>query len=269
MWSARHFLFGVVVAALVAGGCAHDDAGGGLATVAPLPSLGETTPAPTLAPVSSVAPDTIAAPDTTGGTEVATTVPVATLPPGAGGLSADGPWRLVDSAPGITTPGLVYELMPKLWAFIQVEETDQSTYAWTLNESDRPIIEAYLQAQLTYFTAATSDPLDLDQPGWQEFYAEGGSSRFAGLKQRREDGQTADMGLGVVLLPQVLGDERSDRVAVVADCFLDGGVFRLADGSMAPGSAPGVAETPWVARLELIGTRWKVLAEGSSVGVCS
>ena len=268
MWSARHFLFGVVVAALVAGGCAHDDEGGGLATVAPLPSLGETTPAPTLAPVSSVAPDTIAAPDTTGGTEVATTVPVATLPPGAGGLSADGPWRLVDSAPGITTPGLVYELMPKLWAFIQVEETDQSTYAWTLNESDRPIIEAYLQAQLTYYLAATSDPINLDQPGWTEFYADGGEVQLANLRRRKAEGQVADLDLGVVYMPQVLGDERTETSALVVDCFLDGGVFRKADGTLAPGSSLGVEARSWATRMRLLATRWVVVEEGSIEGGC-
>ena len=57
----------------------------------------------------------------------------------------------------VAAPGLVYELMPKLWAVIQFEETDESTYPWTLNEADRPIVEAYLQAQLTYYTAITSN----------------------------------------------------------------------------------------------------------------
>ena len=32
------------------------------------------------------------------------------------------------------------------WEFIQLEETDTSTYPWALNEAVRPVIEAYLQA---------------------------------------------------------------------------------------------------------------------------
>ena len=71
------------------------------------------------------------------------------------GLSADGPWTLVDSAPGVTTPGLVYELMPGLWVYLPVVEDIPNGITWTLNEEDRPIIEAYLQARLVYYLAVT------------------------------------------------------------------------------------------------------------------
>ncbi len=228
------------------------------------------TAPPTSAPATTVAATTTAAESTTIAETTTTTVaPETTTVPDGVGLSPDGPWRLVDSAPGITTPGLVYELMPKLWAFIQLEETEASRYPWTLNDADRPIIEAYLQAQLTYFQAATSDPPDFTQPGWTQFYAVGGSRRFEPLKKRRLAGEVADLDTGVVYQPWLLGDERTDTYAIVADCVLDGGVFRLPDGSLAEGSTPGVTTTGKAARMEVIDGQWKVVAEGAFDGGCS
>ena len=253
------------MAAVALLGCTND----GTTQEATLPTppatvtVASTTPAVTEAPATSAAPTSVVATTTSSTTTVA-----ATVAPGVVGLSPDGPWHLVDSAPGITTPGLVYELMPKLWAFIQVEETDASTYSWTLNEADRPIIEAYLQAQLTYGQAATSDPPDLDQPGWERFFADGMTPRREALRQRRLDGQVADLDLGVVYQPQVLSDERTATTAVVADCVLDGGVFRMPDGSLAPGSTSGVTKSGKATRLELLDGQWKITEEGSIDGGC-
>ena len=229
-----------------------------------------TTP-PTSAPTSLVATSaatTVVAPSSTVAA-TSTVAPATTTVPAGVGLSADGPWHLVDSAPGVTTPGLVYELMPKLWAFIQIEETDTSTYPWTLNDADRPIIEAYLQAQLTYYQAATSDPPDFSQPGWTQYYAVDGSARFETLKQSRLDGEIVDLDLGVVFQPWLLGDDRTETTAIVADCVLDGGVFRLSDGTLAPGSTLGVGMHGKAARMELIDGAWKVVEEGSFDGGCS
>jgi len=232
-----------------------------------LPTAPPTTVAVTTTTV--VATTTVAASTTVTVTSTEAPAPATTAVAAGVGLSADGPWRLVDSAPGVTTPGLVYELIPKLWAFIQLEETDTSTYPWTLNDTDRPIIEAYLQAQLTYFQAATSDPPDFSQPGWTEFYAVGGSGRLEPLKKRRLAGQVADLDIGVVSQPWLLGDERTDTYAIVADCVLDGGVFRMPDGSLAEGSTLGVTRVGKAARMEFIDGQWKVVAEGSFDGGCS
>ncbi|MDO8364798.1 MAG: hypothetical protein Q7V88_18045 [Actinomycetota bacterium] len=197
---------------------------------------------------------------------MATTVVVSTTLPAGIGLSADGPWRLVDSAPGVTTPGLVYELMPKLWAFIQVEETEQSAYPWVLSEADRPIIEAYLMAQLTYYEAITSNPINLDHPGWTEYYADGGALYRPALESYIAEGQVVDMDLGVVFQPQILSDERSDSSALVADCILDGSVSRMPDGSLAPGSTAGVGRHGWLTWLELVDGHWIVTSQGTSKG---
>ncbi len=136
-------------------------------------SGGSADPA-TIAPASSQ-PSTLptsGSSSTSSTTEPSTTMVDATtlagsLPEGEIGLSPDGPWRLVDSAPGITTPGLVYELMPKLWVYLPVEEDIEQGILWTLNEEDLPIIEAYLQARLVFYRAITarSRSTSID-PGW-------------------------------------------------------------------------------------------------------
>ena len=230
-----------------------------------LPTAPPTTVAVTTTTV--VATTTVAASTTVTVTSTEAPAPATTAVAAGVGLSADGPWRLVDSAPGVTTPGLVYELIPKLWAFIQLEETDTSTYPWTLNDTDRPIIEAYLQAQLTYYQAITSNPIDLDLPGWTQFYS-GESAELVSLRERKAQGQNADLDLGVVLRPEVLGDERSDVYAIVSDCVLDGSTFRLPDGSFARGSSSGVGELAWGARLSLIDGRWLVDEMGPIEGGC-
>ena len=253
----------VALAALAMIGCSSDggEGEGGAATLPTAP--------PTVAPASSdssSSTSSVAPSSSSSSSSTSSVVPVS-VAPGTVGLSPDGPWRLVDSAPGVTTPGLVYELMPKLWAVIQVEETEQSTYSWTLNEADRPIIEAYLQAELTYFTAVTSNPIDLDIPGWTEFYAEE-PTEFESLRARKTEGQVADLDLGVVLRPSVLGDERTEAFAIVSDCILDGAVFILPDGSLAAGSNRGVVNLEWGARLELVNGFWRVVASGPVVGGC-
>ena len=254
----------VALAAMAMISCSNndDEGGGGAGTLPTVPAT--SAPASTSSSTSSVA-STVVASSTVAASS--TVVPVS-VPPGAVGLSPDGPWRLVDSAPGVTTPGLVYELMPKLWAVIQVEETEQSTYSWTLNDADRPIIEAYLQAQLTYFTAVTSNPINLDLPGWTQFYA-GPAIDHSWLVERSDQGQSVDLDLGVVYQPQVLGDERTDTTAAIADCVLDGSVFRLADGSVAPGSSHGVGEVSRVTRMVLTDGTWKVSEEFKLPGGCS
>jgi hypothetical protein len=246
-----------VVLALAIAGCTNEgDSGGGTLPTVPPTSARPTT---TVAATSTVETTTTVA-DTT------TTAPETTTVPTGVGLAADGPWHLVDSAPGITTPGLVYELMPKLWAFIQLEETETSTYPWTLNDADRPIIEAYLQAQLTYYQAITSNPIKLDLPGWTEFYADGGAQYRGPLEEMIAQGQTIDMDLGVVFQPQILGDERTDSHALVADCILDGSVALLPDGSFAAGSSPGVGQHGWLTYMDLVNGFWIVTKQGTVDG---
>ena len=239
-------------------------------------SGGSADPA-TIAPASSSPTDastTASSSTTSSTTEPATTVVDTTtlagsLPEGEIGLSPDGPWRLVDSAPGITTPGLVYELMPKLWVYLPVEEDIEQGILWTLTEEDLPIIEAYLQARLVFYRAITSRPMTFDGADWDRLYEDGGEALKRIFEPRGTAGQYADLGAGVVLRPTVGGDERSGDQALVLDCTLDGAVLRNSDGSLATGSTPETVESGVAASMALDGDQWKLDRIDDEVeGVC-
>lgn len=251
----------VVVAIAVAGaavaGCS--DSSAQPATIPPT-----SVPSATLPPVTVAESTTTVTPATSTSTSTATTV----VAPGVVGLSADGPWKLVDSAPGVTSPGLVYELMPKLWAFLPTEESTDDGNLFVPSPADIPIIEAYLQATLVYFRAVTTNPINLDDPGWAMYYADGGESYFRVLRAKQADGQMVDLDLGVVVRPRVIGDERSNDAAVVFDCTLDGSVWRYRDGRLAPGSTPGVIDSGFSSQLVRDGTHWISLGIGSQADAC-
>lgn len=196
-------------------------------------------------------------PATTAGSSGDETGPTA-LPDGFVGLSPDGPWHLVDSAPGVDSPGLVYELMPKLWAFLPTEAVPDDGNLFVPQPQDIPIIEAYLQAKLVYFRAVTQNPIDLDDPGWSEFFTDGGAAYREVLEPKQAQGQHVDLDIGVVLRPYVLGDGRSDAHAIVFDCVLDGAVFVLPAGELAPGSTRGVGSHGQGIDVAHDGTMWVV-----------
>ena len=224
-----------------------------------------------------------AAPDTLGTTPPTASVPgstttvalgsttstvAATVPEGAVALSADGPWTLVDSAPGVTQPGLVYSLMPGLWVYLPVEEDIENGITWVLNEQDRPVIEAYLMARLTFFRATQHDPIDLDDDGWRNWYVDGGAAYATVLEARRTRHEVFDLDVGVVLRPVVLGEERSDSEAIVFDCMLDGGVWRLPDGSLGAESTPGVVLNGLGVRLRFADGIWKAASVANQPEAC-
>jgi hypothetical protein len=240
--------------------------GGGSATP---PTLPPSSAAPSSAPTSSSATTTtVAASTTTAAVSAAETTLPSTLPSGGVQLTPGGPWRLVDSAPGITTPGLVYELMPKLWVYLPTKEDIAHGITWTFTEADRPVIEAYLQARLVYFNAVTSRPIDMSLDGWRTLYSDRGAAYASALKTRIAAGEYVDLDQGVVLRPQVIGDGRSDIDAVIFDCVLDGGVFRRRDGSLAPGSSVGVAPHGIGFRMSDASGKWIVSQIGDQPDAC-
>lgn len=252
----------VVGAALVLGACS----GGSAEVVSPFTEpVAETTVAVDPAPVGSTV-DT--APVSSGG-PASTVSPTVTAPQGAVTLSPEGPWRLVESAPGVEAPGLVYELMPGLWAWIPVEEDLEAGIGWHLTEADVPVIEAYLQAQLVYFRSGSSDPIDLADPGFERWFVDGGEALRAVLRPRFERGEHGDLADGVVLLPQVLGDNRTAKSALVLGCMLDGGVFLTASGDLASGSTWGVVRTGLAFRMTVGPEGWIVREFGSAEDECA
>ena len=250
----------VVTAALVA--CS-----GGGEVASPFTGPATTPPGPELS-TSTPVTDPSATVDT-GSAVSSSPVPTVTAPEGVVTLSPDGPWRLVDSAPGVDTPGLVYELMPGLWAYLPVVEDVGAGITWVLNETDRPVIEAYLQARLVYFRSINQDPMDLDGPGWATWYLDAGAAYMTVLRPRAERGEHGDLDRGVVLRPVVLGDERSATSALVVSCTLDGGVILTADGELADGSSWGVVSTGSAYRMSLVDGSWRVAEYSSAEGVCA
>ncbi len=182
-------------------------------------------------------------------------------------LSPDGPWTRVDSAPGITTAGLVYELMPKLWVYLPTEIDLEHGITWTFNETDRPVIEAYLQARLVFYRVTKVNPFDLNDPGWREWYTDAGASYTEMLSARSNRGEVFDLDAGIVLRPTVLGEGREDDAAIVFDCMLDGSVWRLPNGALGEGSTPGVIENGLGAALA-VGGAWQVVRIADQPEAC-
>lgn len=241
------------VALIVACALAACDSGGNAA-----PDTLSTSPVTASLPATT----TTSPPETTG-----SVVPT-TSTPGGIELSADGPWTRVDSAPGVTKPGLVYLLMPGVWVWLPTVEDIPNGITWVLNEEDLPVIEAYLQARLVFFRATGQDPIDLDDPGWTEWYADGGAEYARFLKPFRDRHEVFDTTDGVVLRPTVWGDERTDSTAIVMDCMLDGGVWRLPDGSLGSESTIGVSSSGLGARMLMDGSSWMVVTMSREPVAC-
>ena len=231
------------------------DSGGNAA-----PDTLSTTPVTASLPATT----TTSPPETTG-----SLVPV-TGQPGEIALSPDGPWTRVDSAPGITQPGLVYLLMPGVWVWLPTVEDIPNGINWVLNEDDLPVIEAYLQARIVFFRATSQDPIDLNDPGWEQWFSDDGVASYTPvLTSRRDRHEFFDVADGVVLRPTVWGEERTDSTAIVMDCMLDGGVWRLPDGSLGQGSTPGVAPNGIGARISLRDGQWAVGGVSKELLACA
>ncbi len=247
----------LIAGALLAAACTGD----GSSALTTLDSLPPTTVVP---PTTAAAATSTTAHTTTTGAPATSTVPNDVV-----GLSPDGPWRLVDSAPGVEAPGLVYELMPGLWVWLPVEESEEWGISWTLTEEDRPIIEAYLQARLVFFQATAAHPIDLEGPGWAEAYVDG-VDRYRSVLTRHLDLQEfLDLSGGVVLRPQVIGDLRADGQAVVWDCMLDGSVWRLPNGDLGSDSILGIVPNGLEAVIvnDISGT-WKAQQVSNQEAAC-
>jgi hypothetical protein len=196
-----------------------------------------------------------------------TTLPVTSVPDGPR-LSDGGPWRLVDSAPGITTPGLFYELMPQLWVYLPLVEDIEHGITWTFHEEDREVIEAYLQARLVFFRTTQTNPFDLTDPGWAQWYTDGGASYHSMLTERSNRGEVFDLDAGLVLRPEVIGDGRTDTSAIVFDCMRDGSVWRLPNGQYGPGTTPGVINNGASAVADKSSDGWKIEGLAKQVEAC-
>lgn len=230
------------------------------------------TPVAAAAPLTTAAATTVVLESTTTetSTTVATVPPTVTVTDGSPLLSPDGPWRLVGSAPGINSVGLIYELMPKLWVFLPTQEDRPNGYYWTFNEMDRPAIEGYIKALLTTYRSTDSVPATLDDEGWEWYFTLENAEIIKAAYQATSDrGEFTDLDLGVVLRPIVIEDNRTEDYTIVLDCALDGAVFRNADGSYAVGATPGVIENGYAAGMVRVDGNWKLDQFSSTDVACS
>ncbi len=216
-----------------------------------------------LAPPSFDAPAAPAAtlpvdrpPSTHAAGPVATSVPSADV--SGPRLSPDGPWHLVRSAPGVESRGLVYELLPDLWAYLPLQEDVGNGVTWTLTKADVPLVEAYLQARRVFYLATEANPFRLDDPGWRRWYGDEGQGFAAFLAPRDAAGEVFAREQGVVLRPVVLGEQRTDTTGIVFDCMLDGGVWRRPDGSLGADSVVGVVANGVSTLVSMEGGRWRM-----------
>jgi hypothetical protein len=216
--------------AVAAAGCGEDPVGG-LATIAPAVSTAALPPTRDAMAVSTSVAATTSAAATTPGPEPA---PPTTL------ALADGPWQVVASIPKVTEPGLYYELsLPKLYAYFPTKVSTDDRVFWTMNEADRPIIEAYLRAQLTINEASSSRPMDFTIAGWGLYFADGGSEMQQLLQPRNDAKMILDLGPGYIMRPWIIDDDRTETTATVVDCQYIGAVLRAPNGSLAGGSTEG------------------------------
>lgn len=241
---------------------ACSDPGNTLDTVAPTVSA--------TAPPSTVASTTTAAPTTT--LAATTTLTPTTAVSTANTLAlTDGPWTVVASIPEVTEPGLYYELsLPGLYAYFPEKINDDDPVFWTMNEADRPIIEAYLNAQLTINQAMLTRPMDFNLAGWDLYFEDGGAGYQKRVLQPISDrGEALDIALGYTLRPWVIGDERTETSAQIVDCIYDGSVMRTSDGSLGIESSPGWVEYGVLASMKLVNGAWTVVGIGTWEDACS
>lgn len=221
----------------------------------------DTTAATTDPPTTDSLPTST---DTTPGT---TGIPVTTDPGLTGPMFSDALGTKVDTAPGVNTPGDTRELMPGLWVHIAWAPDPNDPSVFTVQPGDEEILEAYANAQRTYFEATTSN-LDFSSEGWELYYEDGGAGYQRTFSERKARGERRDMAEGIVSRPYVLADLQTPDSAVVADCELDGSVWRTAEGDVAPGSIEGIVRMGLVAEMVKVNGAWLLASLGDDPGAC-
>ena len=259
----RTSLLLVAAAALMTAGCS----GGSSAepeVTAPPPATSQgsepvvtgssSTASPTERPPSTTVESSATQPSTTAETTAPTTEPDDDrfLPEGLG--------TVVDSAPGVNSPGEITELIDNVWFFVPSETVEDDSNVVPPLPEDRDILAAYAEAQAAYHEQASMQPLSAEPSDRLAAAMADGGQRLAEnvLGPAASAGQHLDLTDGIVLRPVVIADPRSDTEAFIFDCQLDGTVFVNADGSLADGQTRGVKEFPQIASVVRMDGTWIV-----------
>ena len=177
----------------------------------------------------------------------------------------------VDSAPGVSTPGDIRLLLPKVWAFVPSIPDPNDNHVQPPSPEDLPIIAAYLEEEAAGNELAVQRPLPtVPSPRLVAAQTpEALANVIAYYKQLAAAGSYFDLGEGIVLRPVVIASPRSDTEAFIFDCVLDGGVLRTADGSPAQGEVAGVKRSPQIARMVRVADRWVTDVVTTDERVCA
>jgi hypothetical protein len=215
-----------------------------------------TMPAPTTSPPT--VPPTTSAPTTT--TMSVTTGIV--LPPDLG--------QLVASAPGVATPGDIWQLAPKLWMFLPSESAGDPNLTPPRPE-DAEILIAYARKVDVLFSIGTVAGEPFDLTGLDSVYTPAGlQQRLPTIEQAQAAGHYQELGDGVVVRPRVLSEPRSDLGAVVFDCRLTSSYIALPSGEPAPGERRGHRTIGLFSKFELTEHgHWKTALDGSEELACA
>lgn len=227
--------------------------------VPPLPSAA-TAPS-TTTPSTTVAVTAVATTDTM---QPGTTQPGPTQPELTGPVFSDALGVKVASAPGVNTPGDTRQLLPEgLYVHIAwtADPTDPSVF--TVQPDDIPILEAYANAVTTFYGAALTT-VTTDDPGFDEFFLDGGVKFDDAFARHREAQEVLRIGTGVVLRPYVLSDQTTPTTAVVLDCTLGDSGFTAG----APPEANGMKPDGTVVTLSLVGGAWLIDKVSNEARAC-
>jgi hypothetical protein len=205
-------------------------------TPAVLPSIPSTT-------ASSTIPPTTTLPVTTG----------IVLPPDLG--------RLVASAPGVSTPGDIWELAPKLWLFLPSESVGDPNLTPPRPE-DAEILIAYARKQKALNLAASQFPMTLGSPDLRATYTASGLEKRMRALRPWVDARL-ELADGLVFRPRVASEPRTTDSALVLDCYLDSSYFAdPATGEAWPGEQTGHRLAAVFAAMVRVDSRWIVSEDG-------
>ena len=252
----------VIAACLLMGACSGDDAP---TVTAPVPTAPDSTAAPVTTETTSSTSTTSSTATSTAATVADSTAPSTTGAP----LVIGG--TVVDSAPGVNSPGEIRELMPKMWVFIPSAPDPADIHVQPPLPEDIEIIAAYVEERTALAELITQNPVPAEPtPRLVAALRDGAVAETAGiLKPAASSGFYYDLAEGVVFRPIVISDPRSDTEAFIFDCQLDASVRRNTDGSLVDGEVPGVKRFPQIARMVKVDGRWIVDVVSSDDRVCA
>lgn len=230
-------------------------------TAPPTDATASTTLGTTTIASTTIGPSEESTTSTTGAENSTTSASPTTTEPDSDRYLPDGVGTVVDSAPGVDSPGEVTELIENVWFFVPSEPVDGDANVVPPLPEDREILIAYAEAQAAYHEQASMNPVPAEPgPRLAAAIADGGQRLTENvLAPAATNGTHLDLSDGIVLRPVVIADPRSDTEAFIFDCQLDGTVFVAdVDGSLADDQVPGVKEFPQIASVVKRDGEWIV-----------